>query len=183
MKGDGVNEIEEAKMGNENKSTLIYFSEKSFNPIFDSGSESNYLTQTVLKQLNRKSAKLQKPEKKYTCLGEAFLVKECVKLSFSHKSRTYTEIFKVLPRRKDACIILGRQWLKKLKEVKPNKENAKRLSSFRTLLEKFFEGERDGIRMDYVCPIDIPEESRVISTATPIPQALEGRVRAEVNRL
>lgn len=183
LKGDGVNEIEEAETGNENKSTLIYFSKKSFNPIFDSGSESNYLTQTVLKQLNRKSEKLQKPEKKFTCLGEAFLVKEYIELSFSHKSRTYTEIFKVLPRRRDACIILGRQWLKKLKEVKPNLENAKRLSSFRTLLEKFFAGERDGIRMDYACPIDIPEESRVISTATPIPQALEGRVRAEVNRL
>ena len=108
QKRNSVNLVKDAEMGVDIKSAQISISGKFFSPIYDSGSEDNYVTQSVLEQLGKMAFKLENSIKRFTCLGDMFVVKEQVELNFDHSARNYTKVFKVLPRWKDACIILGR---------------------------------------------------------------------------
>ncbi|KAF9752820.1 hypothetical protein NGRA_3372 [Nosema granulosis] len=91
---------------------------KKFECLFDTGSRDNYVTRKVVERIMCNTISLNDPIKRYTCLNEIFLVKDKVIIDFVYKNKNYREEFLIFPKRVDDGIILGTNWLKKVKSNK-----------------------------------------------------------------
>ena len=58
------------------KSDLLYIIKIWILSILDTGAGENYITRRLIERTQTSTRKLKQPEIRYTCLGEAFLVKE-----------------------------------------------------------------------------------------------------------
>ncbi|KAI4293402.1 hypothetical protein PAPHI01_2676, partial [Pancytospora philotis] len=145
----------------------------------------NYTTRAVALALGKEMTQLDCPYKRFTCLGEAFLVRYAVKIDFVHRGRIHSVSMGVLPRREDSVVILGREWLAEEKERQDHAadEVAIITTDQATLEDKLFAGNKSGIKVDYECPIPTKESEIVVDGTTKIPQAIERKFDQAVEEL
>ncbi|KAM0681792.1 hypothetical protein GINT2_000309 [Glugoides intestinalis] len=164
----------EHEIAEANKNSSIYISSSKLKPIFDTGSEDNYITTDLVNHPGLKVLKKKMIEKRYTYLRQLFYVKEYLHIEFIHNERRCHEVFNILPGRKGHMILLGRKWPKKIANDKPKDKKSK---EFADLKSKLFTKSPNGIKLDYECTINCKEEDIVSESTFPIPQALERKVQ------
>lgn len=180
VKGNATNEI----IDNSeilNKSDFIYIDKVKIKPIIDTGAEGNYITTSLVDQLQLKIMKVEKPRIRYTCLGDPFQINSQVLLNYEYEGKEYSVNCDVLPKRLDRVLLLGNEWIRKIinKQTPVIQKNL----TEKELHKRLFEGRKEGITGNYECFINTEEGSCVTEGPTLIPQALQSKMVDTVETL
>lgn len=171
-----VNQVSVESLREINKSDSIYVSGVSIIPVIDSGAADSYITAPLVVKLKLEMETLLDPLTRYTCLGERFYIRNKVRLEFQFQGITYREEVYVFPKREDEAILLGQKWIDKVLARTKLRQGSQKGNKEINMLEKLFEGRKEGITLPYEGRIETKPGERIVESATKIPQALEKKV-------
>ena len=135
---------------------------------------------TSLKQIGLEIKEPPNKEKRFTCLGQPFHIKEYVSFEFMYCGRKWKESFNILPGRSDKTILLGRSWIIKMSNGKDSIEKIDKRDSQEQLKGKLFTRSPNGVKIKYECPINCSEDGRITEGTPMIPQSMEDKMNTKL---